>query len=75
MSDPRRHLPQKLIDELDGLDWCARHGRKHIKLFVRGYLIGVFPRGAVADHTRSHKLRAAVRKYRKSHCPFEGIRP
>jgi hypothetical protein len=65
VNDPRRQLPAKLIDELDGLDWSVTNGAKHLKLFVRGRLIRVYSRSFVSDHTRAHKLLATVRRYRK----------
>jgi hypothetical protein len=66
MNASRRVLPQRLVDELDGLDWEVTNGSRHLKLRVGGKLIAVYPRGHVPDGPRSHKLRNIIKKLRKS---------
>ena len=67
MNASRRVLPQKLITELDdlGLPWSAVHGSKHLKIYIGGWLVGVYPRSHVGDHSRWLRMRNVIRKFGK----------
>jgi hypothetical protein len=58
-------LPERLLDELAGLNWSLTNGGKHFHLRVNGRLVGVYPRGRIIDRARTSRMVGAVRRYKK----------
>ena len=56
MSDTRRRLLQKLVAEPEGLHWNVENGPKHLKLFINGKIISVFPCSNVHERTQRLKM-------------------